>query len=244
MSQHLSRSAPGTAKLTQVNLTPRIEKILVRGLEGRSTYPTGHAVRRALMTLRGEGLRNLLFKLLAEAGYRRLMLLELSLDQVVPPFSPTLPVAIAQLSECEVDDYLAFRPETGSADVVGRLRSGQQCFVARRDGRIVGAVWIAVQSLWLPYLRCAVDMAPGDVYAYGKFILPGYRGHGISNALRRHHLRHLQDAGHRRVVVAVLPENASSLRDILKAGYRPCEMIGRIKLGPWQWHFRTQLPRV
>jgi GNAT superfamily N-acetyltransferase len=191
------------------------------------------------VTLRGEGLRSFWFKLLAEVGYRRLMLLELPLDKVVPEFSPTLPVAIEQLSESEFNDYFAFRPETRREDSVGRLRSGQRCFVARRDGRIVGAVWIAVQPLWLPYLGCAIDMAPGDVHAYDKFILPAYRGHGISNALRMQHLRHLQRVGHRRMIVAVLPENASSLRDVLKAGYRPCGMIGRIKLGPWQWHFRN-----
>jgi predicted GNAT family acetyltransferase len=59
-------------------------------------------------------------------------------------------------------------------------------------------------------------MAPGDVHIYDKLSLPAYRGHGISNALRMHHLRYLQRAGYRRVIVAVLPENASSLRDILK----------------------------
>jgi ribosomal protein S18 acetylase RimI-like enzyme len=197
-----------------------------------------------MMTLRGEGLRSFWFKLLAEGGYRRLILLELSLDKAVPEFSPTLPVAIAQLSESELNDYLAFRPETRREDTVGRLRSGQRCFVARRDGRIVGAVWIAVQPLWLPYLGCAIDMAPGDVHAYDKFILPAYRGNGISNALRTHHLRQLQCAGHRRVVVAVLPENASSLRDILKGGYRPFCIIGRIKVGRWQWHFRKAPPKT
>jgi GNAT superfamily N-acetyltransferase len=212
--------------------------MVVRSVDRRSVYPTGNAVRRALLTLRGEGVRSFWFKVLAQLGYRRLLLLDRQLVDAVPEFSPTLPVEIAQLTEGELDDYLAFRPDTGRADAIGRLDAGQMCFVARFDRRIVAANWIAMQPIRLCYLDCVLDMAPGEVCIYDKFILPAYRGHGISNALRTHHLRHLQRAGHQRVVVAVLPENASSLRDILKGGYRPCGIVGRIKVGPWQRHFR------
>ena len=214
----------------------------IRSADRRSVYPTGNAVRRALLTLRGEGVRSFWFKLLGEVGYRRLLLLDQPLDHAVPQFSPTLPVDIAELSRDELGAYLAFRPDTGRAAALARLAAGQVCFVARCDGRIVAADWIATQPVRLSYLDCMLDMAPGEVCIYDKFILPAYRGHGISNALRTHHLRQLQRAGHRRVVVAVLPENASSLRDILKGGYRPCGIIGRIKVGRWQRHFRKAPP--
>jgi GNAT superfamily N-acetyltransferase len=216
----------------------------VRGVERRSVYPTGSAVRRALLTLRGEGVRSFWFKLLAPVGYRRLLLLDQPLLQAVPQFSATLPVAIAQLTADGLDEYLAFRPDSGRAAVLARLAAGQICFVARCDRRIVAADWIATQPIRLSYLDCVLDMAPGDVCIYDKFILPAYRGHGISNALRTHHLLQLQRAGHRRVVVAVLPENASSLRDILKGGYRPCGIIGRIKVCRWQRHFRKAPPEI
>ena len=208
----------------------------------RSVYPTGNAFRRALLTLRGEGTRSFWFKLLAQAGYRRLMLLEWPLQQPVPEFSPTLAVEVTPLTESELDEYVRFRPETARRDAIVRLHAGEMCFVARHDGLIVAADWITVLPIRLSYLDCPLDLAPGDVHIYDKFTLPAYRGHGISNALRMHHLRYLQRAGYRRAVVAVLPENASSLRDILKGGYRPCGMTGRIKVGPWQWHFRTPRP--
>jgi GNAT superfamily N-acetyltransferase len=215
----------------------------LRGEARRSAYPKGNALRRALTTLRVEGVGSVWFKVLGQLGYRRLMLLERTLDQAVADFSPNLPVEVTQLAERELDDYVAFRPETRRRDAIDRLRSGQMCFVACRDGRIVAAGWIAVQPTWLPYVGCAIDMAPGDVHSYDKFALPAFRGYGISNALRMHQLRHLRRAGYRRVIATVVPENASSLRDILKGGYRPCGMIGRIKIGPWQRHFRTR-PRA
>lgn len=200
----------------------------------RSAYPTGHAARRALATLREEGLRSFWFKLLARCGYRRLLLLERSLDTPVPELVPRLPVDIALLTEDEADEYRAFRPEMLRRDAIERLRSGQRCFVARRDGRIVAGVWSAFEPLWLSFLGAEIGMAPGDAHIYDKFVLPAYRGQEISNALRMHCLRHLQRSGYRRAIVAVLPENASSLRDIVKGGYRPYGIVARIRIGSWQ----------
>ena len=210
----------------------------VKPARRRSVYPSGNAFRRAVLTLRGEGARSFWFKLLAQVGYRRLMLLERLLDWPVPEFTPSLSVEVTQLAESELDEYIEFRPDTVRRHAIARLRAGQMCFVARHDRRIVAAGWIAFPPIGLSYLGCPLDMAPGDVHIYDKFTQPAYRGHGISNALRMHHLRYLQRAGYRRVIVAVLPENASSLRDILKGGYRPCGMIFRIKVGRWQRHFR------
>jgi hypothetical protein len=61
--------------------------------------------------------------------------------------------------------------------------------------------------------------------------------------VRTCHLRHLQQAGFRRATGAVLPENASSLRDDTKGGFRPYGMLGRIKVGPWQRVFAMRPPQ-
>ncbi|HXU54880.1 MAG TPA: GNAT family N-acetyltransferase [Casimicrobiaceae bacterium] len=213
------------------------------GALARSAYPTGNVVRRALLTLRDEGLRSFGFKLLGLLGYRRLLLLERALDQPIADATPGLPVAVAMLAHDEVDDYLVFRPGSTRREIASRLRSGDMCFVARHQGRIVAAAWVAVQPVWVPFLGCRIDVAPDEAHIYDKFTLPAYRGHGIANAVRTHHLRHLQRAGLRRATGAVLPENASSLRDDGKGGFRAYGIIGRIRLGPWQRVFIMPPPR-
>lgn len=200
----------------------------------RSAYATGNAARRALVTLRQEGLKSFWFKLLARCGYRRLLLLERALDQPVPDYTPKLAVRVAMLVESEIDDYLAFRPDTARADATDRLRSGQLGFVAWHEGRIVAGAWIAVQPVRVAYLDCRMDMVPGDAYIYDKFTHSAYRGYGIANAVRTFHLRHLQQAGFRRATGAVLPENISSLRDDSKGGFRRCGVLARIRIGPWR----------
>jgi len=209
----------------------------------RSAYPTGTALRRALLTLRIEGPKSFWFKLLAECGYRRLLLVERSLDQPVVDFTPRLPVQVAMLAHSEVDDYLVFRPGTTRRDIAGRLRSGEMCFVARHQGHIVAAVWVAVQAVRVPFLGCQIDMAPGDAHIYDKFTTPAYRGRGIANAVRSFHLQHLQRAGFRRATGTVLPENVSSLRDDFRGGFRVYGMLGRVKVGRWQRVFLMPPPR-
>jgi ribosomal protein S18 acetylase RimI-like enzyme len=181
--------------------------------------------------------------LLSRSGYRRLLLLERALDQPIADFAPGLPVDVAMLAHDEIDDYLVFRPGTTRREIAGRLRSGDLCFVARHDGRIVAAAWIAMQPVWVPFLGCRIDVKPDEAHIYDKFTLPAYRGHGISNAVRTHHLRHMRRAGLRRATGAVLPENMSSLRDDGKGGFRVYGVLGRIKLGPWQRVFLMPPPR-
>ena len=209
----------------------------------RSAYPTGNVIRRALLTLRDEGLRSFWFKLLGECGYRRLLLLERPLDQPIADYTPDLPVDVTMLAQDEVDDYLVFRPGSTRREIAGRLRSGGMCFVARHQGRIVAAAWVAVQPVWVPFLGCQIAVTPDEAHVYDKFTLPAYRGHGIANAVRTHHLRYLQRAGLRRATGAVLPENASSLRDDGKGGFRVYGVLVRIKLGPWQRVFLMPPPR-
>jgi GNAT superfamily N-acetyltransferase len=209
----------------------------------RSVYPTGSLIRRALLILRDEGLKSFCFKLLGQCGYRRLLLVERALDQPIADFTPRLPVKVAMLAADELDDYLVFRPGTARREIAGRLRSGDLCFVARHQGRIVAAAWVAVRPVWVPFLGCRIDVTPDEAHIYDKFTLPAYRGHGIANAVRTHHLRHMQRAGMRRATGAVLPENVSSLRDDGRGGFRVYGVLGRIKLGPWQRVFLMRPPR-
>jgi GNAT superfamily N-acetyltransferase len=209
----------------------------------RSAYPTGNVFRRALLTLRVEGPKSFWFKLLGECGYRRLLLVERPLDQPIADYTPRLPVNVAMLAQSEVDDYLVFRPRNTRREIAERLRSGQLCFVARHEGRIVGASWACFQPAWIPFLGCSIDVTSDEAHIYDKFMLPTYRGYGIANAVRTHQLKHLQRAGYRRATGAVLPENVSSLRDDTRGGFRAYGVLARIKLGPWQRVFRMPPPR-
>lgn len=201
-------------------------------------YPRGNAVRRAIAVLRDQGLKSFWFKMLGGLGYRRMLLLERSLAESVSEDTAGLPVHVDMLRESEVDDYLAFRPDTLRTSVTARLTLGHECYLARHEGRIVAACWTATRPVWSEYLDCEIGLAAGDAYLFDRFTLPAFRGLRIGNAVRMHQLRRLQQAGYRRTISAIMLENTPALRDIAKGGARPFAVIGRIKIGRWQRPFR------
>lgn len=199
---------------------------------------SGNTVGRAMVVLRSEGFKSFWFKLLGEIGYRRLLLLERSLAQPISDFTPRLPVRIDALKESEVADYLAFRPETARTRVSEALWAGQTCFTARHEGRIVSAAWITSRRAWIDYLGCELELDADEAYLSDAFTLPAYRGQGIAPALCLQQLRHLRQAGYRRVIRGTVPENQSALHAHAKSGFRPVAMLGSLRMGPWRRSFR------
>ena len=208
-----------------------------------ASYPAGNAARRAIAVLRDEGLRSFSFKLASELGYRRLLLLERPLAQPIPELEPAFPLRIDILNPSEVDDHLAFRPEIARACALDRLRSGQLCFVARHENRIVSACWTTTQPAWVEFLACGIPVAAGEVYLFDAFTLPDFRGQRVAPALCTHQLMHFQRAGLRRAIRATLPENAPALRAHAKCGFVPFALIRRLRIGPWQHVFQRPWPR-
>ena len=199
-----------------------------------AAYPAGNAVQRAYLVLREEGLRSFWFKLASTLGYRRLLLLERSLQETVPQFEPKLPLELGVLEVSEVDDHLAFRPDIPRQEALHRLRSAQECFVARSAGRIVSACWATTRSRWNEFLSCELAVVPGEVHMFDAFTLPTFRGQGAAPAVCMHQLAHFRRQGLRRAIRATLPENTPALRAHAKSGFTPYALVRSIKIGPWQ----------
>jgi hypothetical protein len=202
---------------------------------------TSNTLRRAIEVLRNEGFTSFWFKLIGELGYRRMLVVEYRLDDPIPEFTPRLPVRNDLLKESDIDAYLAFRPESERLEIMNRLISGQLCFVAWDAARIVSACWTAVRPIRIEYLDCETELGDGDAYLYDKFTCPTFRGHRIANAVRVYQLRYLREAGYRRAIGALVPENKTSMRENARGGFRPVGVIGRFKIGPWQRNFRRRL---
>jgi len=182
-------------------------------------------------------LRRAWFGLWSRMGYRRLLLLERRLDEPIRDLGQPIPVTIGLLREDEIEDYTTLVPDADPVDVRSRLTSGQWCFTARLDDRLIGVRWAGAGPMRLDYLDCHVDLSADEACTYGLYTDPAFRGSPVSPTGSVAMLRHLRDAGFRRVVAAILPENDASLRSVTMTGYRPYGVIGRVKLGPWTWRF-------
>jgi GNAT superfamily N-acetyltransferase len=196
--------------------------------------PTTRAVARAWRVLRDEGPRSVAFRLASALGYRRLLLLERSLSLPIPEIHARVPVRLERLPPGAVEAYLAFEPDADRQRIVERWKAGHLCFAAWHAERIVSTCWVATHDAWTHYLRCPIELQPGDVYLFDAYTAPAHRGNGIAGALCMHQLRCLRDAGHIRAVRAARPENATALRLHLRSGFCQFGMLVRIGIGPWQ----------
>lgn len=194
-------------------------------------------LRRALEVLRQEGLKSLWFKILGEIVYRRMVLMERRLDEPIAEISPYLPVTISLLRDTDLSEYIRFRPEIDPNEVRRRLASGQMCFAAWYEGRIIHAAWVATGRAWIGYLAREIALAPDEVYSYESFTAADFRGQNVAGARLSYMQQALQRAGYRRVLAAIMPENKPAFRPVAKTGFRTIGVMGYVRLGPWRWDF-------
>lgn len=203
----------------------------------RSYYPSGGALRRALASLTHERPRTFLMKLLAELGYRRVVLLVRPLDEPIPEGPPHPDVTFSLLGEHRIDEYAAYRG--ADRDVIaGLLARGVECHLLECDGRIVSSCWAWIGPHWSEYLGSATPTEDGDVYLSDAWTDPAYRGRAYAHVLCLHQLRQYHARGLRRAMRATVPENYSALKLHAKSGFRPLGVSATMRLGPWRRSFR------
>jgi hypothetical protein len=189
-------------------------------------------MNRGLWTLQGS--RALWFRILAETVYRRVVLMERGLDAPLFDVTPRVPAEISILAPAEVEAYLALRTDLDPAEVNRRLLAGAQCFAVRCRGRLVHAGWATTRDARVDYLGCPFPLAPGEVYQFGSFTDPEFRRLNLAAARITWMARHFLDAGQRRLIAVVVPENVHAFRPLEKTGYRPCGWMAVVRLGRWR----------
>ena len=170
--------------------------------------------------------------------YRRLLVVGRSLVEPDPEIAASVPLSHGFLARREIAEYLTFHPGETVAEIERRFDHDDVCFLARSEGRMVGAMWTARGSSFVRYLRTELTIAPDEVYLYDVYIAPAWRGRKIARALYRRMFQHHRAADVRLVVGAVLPENHASMRSLTSTGFRVIGRVGYLALGPWRRHFR------
>lgn len=180
-------------------------------------------------------MRGLWFAVLSELGYRRLAIRECILDKPFPGNGARVPVALELLDDTRIDEYNAFRSDVDPDSARRRLAAGDKCFVARRDGSIVSALWVATAHARCDYLSRGIPLADDEAYMYDVFTAPEWRGKGVFPALTSEMHRFYQKSGKRRSICFTVPENKPAM--IANTGYRKIGIIGYVGIGGLRHHF-------
>jgi GNAT superfamily N-acetyltransferase len=164
--------------------------------------------------------------------------LERWLDDPIAPVASRVPLTFSTLEPAQIEEYLRIRSGVPGTQLEERLTKGDQCFVARFEGRIVSVSWIARGEHFIPGLRYRYAVRPSEIYLYDSFTAPTFRGRAIAPALGVHVLEQLRGANVTRVTMAVTRENVSNRRARAKTGFRVCGRIDSFRIGrrTWNWH--------
>ena len=96
----------------------------------------------------------------------------------------------------------------------------------------------------ISYLDRTIILAADERYSYDAMTAPFLRGQGMTPKLWQWFLGWGRDAGLKRNLAAVLPENTASRAVCSRTGYRPIALIGCFRLGPWRRDFTRPAPRL
>jgi GNAT superfamily N-acetyltransferase len=196
---------------------------------GTRRWSAAAAGTRALELLREEGPRSVVFRVLGETVYRRLVLVERDL-RCAEPVSVPPGLRFDFLDERGLDEYSTLRPGLRT-QAAARLASGDRCFATWLDGRLAAVRWLATGSAHIEYLDTRLQLADDEIYHYDTFTGPNVRRRGVSTATHGALVRRLRDEGWRWSVRALLPENRAAAADAARGGYVARGRIGYVRLG-------------
>jgi len=199
--------------------------------------------QRVPRVLEEGGIAAILFKVLGETVYRRMIVMECSLDEPVDALRSRVDVEVDLLDMAAAGDYRRLRPETPDDEIRRRRDAGHWCAGARIEGRVVSVCWVAPRGGRVDYLDRDLPLGGGEAYLYEVFTEPAVRGRGISSQVLAFASRRARTTGCRRIVALVNPENRAAFPPLERNGYRRTGVIGYMTIGPWRRDFRRTRPR-
>lgn len=179
--------------------------------------------------------------------YRRVVVLSRSMEDPLSQIDSPFSVEITILQQKDLPDYYRLRPKQHPGIIQKRITEGDQCFLARSEGRLVHSGWVAVNKKFEPYLRGTLILQPDEIFLYDHYTHPAFRSRGFSRTRDIFVLQHFRQKGYRRSLAVVAVENKPAFRPFEATGYHP---IGMYKCLWWilgeriwqhQWE-KEQLP--
>jgi ribosomal protein S18 acetylase RimI-like enzyme len=175
------------------------------------------------------------FKILAATVYRRVLLLERTLDRRMPMISPRMDVTIDSLDDTQMAEYFQLQPKGQESLIHDRFNHGHTCFAARYERRLIAVAWATSHRINMsPYVSLVMPLPENSIYFYESFTEPGFRGLSIQVALCAHMMRYFGAKGFQRAVTGVVPENEPSRRVYERCGFQPYGMIRFVMVGPYR----------
>jgi len=118
--------------------------------------------------------------------------------------------------------------EFSTADVTKRIENGYEFYVARNEFEIIGFIWVAINSFWLPYFDATIKLSKDEFYVFNSHVQREYRGREIYQKIKAYVFEEKKRKGYNKQIGFINDWNKNSLgaNEKLQA-----EIIGEVKWG-------------
>ena len=196
--------------------------------DAEPAIPLGALVRRSLARpfqwLRHGVLHLQLLRLgvwlLSWFGHARLIFVcRRDLGKPIPHWEAQVPITISRAVPDDAEEIAALDPEDDEDDVPvyrARLERGDQCFIARIDGRIVACNWIRLKAA---FSFTDIRVADNEIYMTDGYTAPEYRGKRIHAAMNAAMLRYAKEQGFKASYSILMAGNTNSWITMPRVGW-------------------------
>jgi len=164
-----------------------------------------------------------------------------SLDKVSPdaPAPYSLPFRIAPAAENEFEFLMRLRPGYYKRELFEkRLALGHFCYLGWNGDQPIHIRWVFTKSVFVPYFKRRLVLAPGEVYVDEAFTAPSFRGNGIFFQAGKLLRQELKKMGFRRYICAYASWNSIPIGLAEKSGLA---RAGEIQYWNFPWVRRVNL---
>jgi RimJ/RimL family protein N-acetyltransferase len=156
------------------------------------------------------------------------MTADLEIRQISEEEDPDLDMVAA------VDEWHTRRPL-----LVQRLRHGERCSIAKRNGKIIAAAWLTTSSVFHEtYFKRDFELGTCESYLWGAHCVPSQRGTGVMSRLIDSALQEMvTNHGKCEFVILVRPSNRPSIGTSEKIGFRRVGRTGFIEFFGFRLHY-------
>jgi hypothetical protein len=197
-------------------------------------------LRRAAEIVREDGLLALVFRVLGETLYRRVLVVEIDPARVLARPDPRC----GWLMPDAVRGYARFHAELADEEIRRRLAEGHRCFVVRSgDGEIVSGVWVAFGCPRVEYVQTCLPLKPDEAYLYQSYTGVTQRRRGLSTTAYLAVSHALRQEGYARMYGCLQPDRTIGYGPVMGSGSAPRAYLGWVGIGRWRWAFNTPTRR-
>jgi L-amino acid N-acyltransferase YncA len=150
---------------------------------------------------------------------RTMLIYEMDIDKAQAKFQSSMDITVQQIAQSDLKTLMHGKRDSHLEVMKNRLENGELCFVAKKDGEMMGYIWVRKKVLYFSEVYYKMQIDDDGIWVYDELTFMMWRGKGIQQKILWEIFKYHENLGYKKVYVGILSENEPSLRAHAKFGF-------------------------